>query len=242
MKSRCPVAVCFTAHGAPKLLTCGKWSCPQCRKVLARQWAYITRYGIKHFEGKYGVALFWTFTLGSQFKTARAGYEALPKLWNKLRMAMQREHGVFVYLAFVEGQEKRGGMPHFHVITFQGVPRRWDKRKDKHKNIKDFAVHMGFGFMATETEITSSKASAYVSKYVSKGTPNIPRNFRRVRPCQDWPKPDKDSKLPYIVRSRKETLQDWLIRVQEASGRSLDDLLIDYVAASDQLEAERRKQ
>jgi len=119
-----------------------------------------------------------------------------------------------VYMAFVEAQPKKRKMPHFHIITNVPAPYR----------IKDFAVHNGFGHQAKQDEITSQKAAYYVAKYVSKGDPNMPKKFRRVRTSQSW------AKLPpYIgeklyVKSRHETITDYLIRVSEATDKSIDEL------------------
>jgi len=121
-------------------------------------------------------------------------------------------------MAFVEAQPKKRKMPHFHIITNVPAPYR----------IKDFAVHNGFGHQAKQDEITSTKAAYYVSKYVSKGDPNMPKKFRRVRVSQKW------AKLPpfvgdhLFVKSKNELLRDYLIRVHEATGRGLDDLWDDW--------------
>lgn len=231
--------VCFTSTGTPKLLYCGKWSCSICRKHNADEWAHITRYHLRHAPATLGKPRFWTFTLPSGVKTAAQGYSLLKTLWDNLRKELQRDQGKICYLAFVEGQGKRGGMPHFHVIIYAHVPKRYNKRKDKDKNIKDFAVHVGFGHQAKDEPITSGKAAAYVSKYVSKGTPDIPKYFRRVRPSQDWIRPPRAKKGSYIVRGIGENVTDYLLRVEQACELPMEDLLTRYRQANLQLEIER---
>ena len=182
-------------------------------------WAWRARLQLDAATETYWV---WTLTLGKAYKRPKQGYEALPKLWNNLRTVVQRWYAKktankafkWVYMAFVEAQPKKRKMPHFHIITNVPAPYR----------IKDFAVHNGFGYMAVEDEITSKQAAYYVSKYVSKGDPNMPKKFRRVRTSQNWAKlpPYVGTKL--FVRSRAETITDFLIRVSNATGKDLDDL------------------
>ena len=182
-------------------------------------WAWRARLQLDSTQDTYYV---WTFTLGSKYKLPQQGYAALPKLWDNLRKVVQRWYARstgnkafrWVYMAFVEAQPKKRKMPHFHIITNVPVPYR----------IKDFAVHNGFGHQAKQDEITSKKAAYYVSKYVSKGDANMPKKFRRVRTSQAWAKlpPYAGNKL--YVKSRSETITAFLIRVADATDRSIDDL------------------
>jgi len=164
----------------------------------------------------------WTLTLGSQYKTRQQGYAALKKLWDSLRKVVQRkllklpsnQGKKWTYLAFVEEQPKNRKMPHFHILTNIAAPYR----------IKDFAVHNGFGHQATEKPVDSRKAAYYVTKYTSKGDPNMPKSFRRVRASQNWKKlpPYEGDKL--IVKSKNEFLSDYLLRVSAAT-----DIAIEYL-------------
>jgi len=195
----------FKHDGTVVIVFCGKWSCKRCSKVNANLWAWRVRLYI----GEQGSeAWFWTFTLGSKFKTRKSGYLALPKLWDTLRKELQRQFGKWEYCAFVEGQPQRGSMPHFHVISLVKSPIR----------IKDLAVHVGFGHQAFEEFVSDKKAGYYVAKYASKTDAKMPSGFRRVRTSRGWPKLPAYHGQRYIVKSASETLADYLLRVSKVSG------------------------
>jgi len=231
--------VAFTQDGKPALLYCGKWDCQHCRKINAGEWSRIGRFGVHYGQAGRVQIVFWTLTLGSKYKSTRDGYLALPKLWDAFRKAIQRAQGRFDYLAVVEEQPKKRKMPHFHVLAFARIPAGYSARKDPRKWIKDFGVRMGFGHQCTEKVVDSDRAAIYLSKYLSKDGQGMPKGFRRVRCSRSWPKPPDPPKKPYIVRSIGEQLQDYLMRVEENSGRKLDDLLTDYYHASTRMELER---
>lgn len=231
--------VAFTKAGTAKLLYCGLWSCRICRKQNAQEWANDARHCIRHAPMKWGKPRFWTLTLPSRFKSAAQGYEEIKRLWGNMRKALERDQGKFPYLAFVEGQPKRGGMPHFHIIIYAHVPKRYQRRREAEKNIKDFAVHIGFGHQATDEKITSGKAANYVAKYVSKATPGMPKYFRRVRASQDWIRKPKPQKQQWLVRAIGESVEAYLLRVEAESNRSIDDLQADYSAMTSKMNYER---
>lgn len=239
MPTECPLMVAFTQSGKPRMLYCGKWSCPNCRGHNAGEWARDGRYGVNRTVANRFTPVFWTLTLGTKYRTAKEGYQALPRLWDTFRKALQRAYGTFLYMAFVEGQAERNDMPHFHIIAYARVPAGFSKRRDKRKHIKDFAVAMGFGHQAKEIAITSDGAFWYIMKYVSKSTPSMPANFRRCRCSRGWKRAPRPVQKPFIVRSIGELIQDYLIRVQDISGRDLDDLLEEYQTASLQMELAR---
>jgi hypothetical protein len=86
-------------------------------------------------------------------------------------------------------------------------------------------METGFGYQATQTVVTSSKAANYCAKYASKTNPATPKGFRRVRASRDWAKlPDYEGD-PLLVRARRELLSDYLLRVHWITGVPLDDLL-----------------
>lgn len=231
--------VAFTKAGTPKLLYCGKWSCRICRKQNAMEWADDARHCLRKAPMKWGKPKFWTFTLPSRITSVAQGYAEIKRLWDNMRQELKRDQGKFPYLAFVEGQPKRGGMPHFHVIIYAHVPLRYQRRREAEKNIKDFAVHIGFGHQAKEEKITSGKAANYVTKYVSKSTPGMPKYFRRVRASQDWIRKPKPAKQQWVVRARGEQVSDYLLRVEEVSGRSVDEIQADYSTMTERMNYER---
>jgi hypothetical protein len=209
----------FDSTGNIRAIPCKRWSCKICQKRNAQLWAWRAEL---HVENDPYQFYMWTLTLGSSYKDVRKAYGDLKKLWDRLRKAVVRyyqkkynwKYFTWTYLAFVEGQPKRNGMPHFHILSAISAPER----------IKDFAVRCGFGFQADEHEINGKGAGAYVAKYASKGAGIIPKDFRRVRASQDWAKlPDID-KDTLFVKSKTETLTAYFLRVHEATGVSIDSL------------------
>lgn len=177
----------------------------------------------------------------SYYKRPIEAYKALPRLWDALRKAIQRDQKKFTFIAFVEGQPERSYMPHFHIITFNTVPRGKSRRRSALKWIKDFAVRVGFGFEAYDEIVTSRRAAAYVSKYAAKDCPEIPKGFRRARCSRNWQKKPLPEVDPYIVRSMGEPISDYLFRVADTTGIRLDDIADAYEKATNRLRYQRTK-
>lgn len=216
---RCIAFYAFNSSGKITPVPCGRWSCEVCAKENARMWAWRARLQLDGDQKQY---YFWTFTLGSKYKNAKQGFQAITRLWDTLRKAVQRHYrkvtgdkkAAWDYMAFVEGQTKRGNMPHFHVLSGTPAPYR----------IKDFAVHCGFGYQATQEKIEGKRAANYVTKYASKGNSDMPKNFRRARVSRQWAKLPPYAGKTLYVKSKAETITDFLIRVHENTGADLDDL------------------
>jgi len=151
--------------------------------------------------------------MGRKYKNAEQAFEALPGLWDRFRKYIARNHaGKWQYVAFVEGQPQRGHMPHFHIISLIKSPKR----------LKDLAVWSGFGHQAWEKKVTSDKAAFYVAKYASKQSDVTPRNFRRVRASRGWTKLPEKIGPELIVMAEHEPISDYLLRVANETGVSLD--------------------
>lgn len=229
--AKCIVLHAFNQEGKVKAISCGLWKCPVCQKNLARLWAKRAYIQVARSDEKY---YFITFTMGSDYFEPKTAFAELPKLWNTLRMAIQRFYGKSVkwsYLAFVEGQPKRVNMPHFHIISNMKMPDKhlvWNKKAngwvERKWRIKDFAVAYGFGHQAEQDELNGDKAYEYVAKYASKGSPDMPKNFRRCRPSKDWARlPELEGDTLY-VKAKKENLTDYFMRVSDETGIDTDDL------------------
>lgn len=201
----------FTIRGTVVAVFCGSWQCSRCAKMNARKWAWRA---INQLEIDPRPCRFWTLTMPGGMRSPWIAFESLPTMWDTLRKTMQREHKHWLYLAFVEGQAQRNGMPHFHVLTFQPAPYR----------LKDLATHIGFGYQAWDELVVSKQAGFYVSKYASKGDPNMPRNFRRVRASRKWADLPSAERQPYLVPARDESLTEYFDRVSEKSGMDIDDI------------------
>jgi hypothetical protein len=162
------------------------------------------------------IAYMWTFTQPGKVRSLSFAYKILPSQWNNIRQKCQRAWGKWSYLAVVEGQPKRGEMPHFHVLTYREMPAR----------PHDFAVSCGFGFEADQEAIRDKKAGRYVAKYLTKQSAVVPKGFRRARTSRDWPKLPEYGKEPYIVKSRLEHWDRFFARVETTTGVDIQ-LLID---------------
>lgn len=213
----CPSFYAFTSEGNLHGVRCGQWACSTCAKHLARLWAWRCRLQVEQAGRDY---FFWTLTLSPKVTSATRGYELLPSLWDNLRKKVQRVADGWDYCAFVEGQTKRGNMPHFHVLSSYASPGR----------LKDVAVSCGFGFEAKQSVVTSQRAANYCAKYASKTNPVTPKGFRRVRCSRNWAKLPPFEGDPLIVRGKRELLSDYLLRVHWVTGVPMDDLL--YVWAN----------
>lgn len=164
-----------------------------------------------------------TLTLGRRFKTPYAGYVALPRLWDTLRKSMLRKWGTWRYLAFVEGQENRGGMPHFHILSNRLPSAANGKRGVPTKHTThDWAVRLGWGFEIDVTQVTGRTAAEYISKYASKATGAVPKGFRRVRVNRSWARGLGNSTGRLIVPARDEDIAHFVARVCDETGLSAE--------------------
>lgn len=221
--TKCARILAFNQRGLVVGIPCGQWGCTHCAKHLARMWAWRVKLHCQaHPEQQ---PYFWTLTLRGKYHTAEQGFKVLPRLWDAFRVSVQRQvHGVsWSYCAFVEGQPQRDYMPHFHIISMVKAPRR----------LKDMAMEAGFGYQASETAVTTAKAASYCAKYASKISPAVPKGFRRVRCSQDWAKLPVYEAAPLLVKSRDEFLWQFLWRVSEISGVSLEDLEVRWQDANE---------
>jgi hypothetical protein len=241
---RCVIGYGFNGQGKIKAIRCGRWTCPDCAKWNAKQWAWRARIQIREDDRMY---YHWTLTLGSKYKTPVQGFNDLPRLWNNLRMIVERHYRKttgnpkwkWTYLAFVEGQAERNGMPHFHILSAVKSP--YNKKKGW-KRIKDFAAKNGFGHQATQDLVDGEKAQYYVTKYASKGDPAIPKNFRRCRPSQDWQKLPPYDIGKFLVPDKKESVSDFLLRVERITGADIDDLKDQWLDRQEWLREQQRRQ
>lgn len=229
---RCPVTFGFNKNGKTKLIYCGQWSCPQCAKRLSRKWAQRIKEHIQ--KGEIDNETQWymlTLTLGSRYTDPTNAYKALRKLWNRLRMAINRSNSdhKWQYAAFVEGQPKRQSMPHFHIIMDIQPPAGRNKKSEITKHaLHNWTNSMGWGYQSDLGRVNHDKAAAYVAKYVSKGSAMVPRGFRRVRVSMGWTKLKVDPARRLIVMRRGESVIDYILRVGEFTGIDHNDLINAY--------------
>jgi len=211
-KKRCLNAKrAFNSEGDVISLACDQWSCDYCSKVLAWRWAQRVSYGVALWPGHR--CWMWTLTLPAWVQDAPTGYKILPSRWQSLREALRWRIHDFQYAAFVEAHPHRHLIPHFHIVALHEAPER----------LKDLAVHAGFGYQAKEVEINGKVAVNYVCKYASKGQSTFPRNFRRVRISQAWPKlPTPVYEYAVYPIDRGEALTAYLLRMSTTLGYTVD--------------------
>lgn len=244
----------FLENGQIVTVYCGQWKCSRCSKKNAAKWAIrviqhinnqearaseaTKRTGVKHERHEFR---FWTLTLRPSIRTAKQGYDVLPRLWDNLRKAIQRYYGnpLWQYIAFVEAHPKRAKIPHFHVITSLPVPYVKQARKDKNGKVylrrlrlKDLAYKCGFGFEAYDVPVSGRKAANYVAKYASKGSDEIPKGFRRVRASKHWDKLQKLDRPKLLVKAAHETNFAYIWRVQDACGLPIEELWEKWIDAT----------
>jgi hypothetical protein len=235
---KCPRLVGFTRGGDAKLIPCGMWSCTGCARRLARKWA---RRAYLHIEAKSETGAsfyFYTLTLGSAYRyDVERGFRSLPTLWGALRKDISRKKGNFEYLAFVEGQPERRGMPHFHILMDCEPPAERNKggKITKHA-LHNYAVKRGFGYETDLSLVGSKLASFYVCKYASKQHEAIPSGFRRVRCSQTWTKLPIDPFRRLLVRAYLESIADYIDRVNYCSGVPHEELYNRYANAVQDLQ------
>ena len=85
-------------------------------------------------------------------------------------------------------------------------------------------MRAGFGYSATEKRIDSARAASYCAKYASKISPNVPKGFRRVRASRNWAELPDTAYQPLMVKSRRETVPQFLVRVSDNTGIGLSEL------------------
>jgi hypothetical protein len=232
-------------NGKIKAIRCGRWTCPDCAKWNAKQWAWRARIQLREDEHEY---YFWTLTLGRQYKNPQTAYKALPRLWGNLRKVVERHYrkstGIqdwkWTYLAFVEGQANRGGMPHFHILSRCKAP--YDHAKGW-KRIKDFAAKNGFGHQADAGPCRRRKSAILRDQSTpARAIRQCPKKLRRCRPSQDWQKLPPYDVGKFLVPDKKESVSDFLLRVERITGADIDDLKDQWLDRQDWLREQQRRQ
>lgn len=162
-------------------------------------------------------------------------YTLLPKQWDRLRNTIRNVYKArWQYFCVVEGQTQRGNMPHFHVISNLPTPKYFTWRIGKRgkplvSDIRDVAVHCGFGVQAHEKFIDTTRSEEIVryatklGRYLTKEQIDFdpPKYFRRLRASQKWPKLPPGEQKMLIMRGKEEALPEYVLRVSMQTGLSL---------------------
>lgn len=194
-------------------IRCGQWKCPVCAPINALEHAIRTLNGVQALRAAGVQCQFVTLTQPGNVRTREFAYAILSEQWDNLRnrwsYALKRSGLPFIYAAFVEGQQRRGGMPHFHIVAAFAP---------KLPVLRKIAVESGLGYQIDRQDIKPSAGVAwYVSKYSTKSTDSaaMPKGFRRCRYSENWPKMLLRSEVEHeqaIVKQRNESVSMWALR------------------------------
>lgn len=233
MKTFCAITwgyVLETGQFVP--VRCDQWSCDYCRKIKSLRLAQRAVLGVRDMSG---VPMFWTLTMPGHINSVSFAYKVLPKNWDTFRKRVQRQAPNFYYFAVVEGQPRRGGMPHFHILSDASLSSKQTLSAER-RALKDYAVASGFGYQCSLENVNDAKILNYVSKYVSKSDRAMPKAFRRVRVSRDWPEvPEYTPAGTLISWDFHATLKQWINYLCQASGVYPDDLLETFGQTVDRL-------
>lgn len=222
------------ASGQVFAIRCKKWSCDICAPINALYRAIETANGVQALLCSGIRPYFVTVTQPGSVKTPQHAYTILFDQWEKFRHRWQywakKQAVPNFYAAFVEGQGRREGMPHFHIIG-TAFPEK--------ETLRDWAVKSGLGFQVDRQVIAANSGVAwYVSKYSTKGSDAalMPRNFRRVRFSQDWPRMifRKDLREgSAVVKRTNETILSWAYRAALTFFINPDNIALDAMTLLD---------
>lgn len=227
----CAATIGIAENGVVFPIRCKRWNCPVCAPINAYRWAIEVANGVQALFAAGVLPKFLTITQGSNVKTPQYAYEILHSQWSKFQSRWRRwcdELGVpMFYAAFVEGQTRRDGMPHFHIIS-GFIP---DKEL-----VRDWVVRSGFGYqIALHDMKPNSGAAWYVSKYSTKSSDakDMPKGFRRCRLSENWPRLRWRSELmeaTAIVKRPNESYRLWAFRASRVLDLDPDLILASALA------------
>lgn len=237
----CLATLGVTADGKVFPVRCKKWSCPVCAPINALRRAIEVANGVQALQAAGVMLSFVTVTQPASVATASYAYSILDSQWDGFRNRWQYWAGKHnrrlawyysslfrafipelytdtvprVYAAFVEGQSRRAGMPHFHFLA-SPLPGK--------ETLRQWAVQSGLGYQVDlQPVLPGSGVAWYVSKYSTKSSDaaSMPRFFRRVRLSQDFPRMvfrTDLSEQQAVVRQPRETLVVWSRRARLTFG------------------------
>lgn len=215
-----------TSEGRVFPVRCKQWNCPVCAPINAYLCAIKTANGVNALLAAGIMPNFATITQSGKVRTARFAYSILAAQWSGFRNRWEyytRKNGIpNPYAAFVEGQSRRAGMPHFHIIA-AGLPGK--------ERLREMVVKSGFGYQVDLQRIQPGSGVAwYVSKYSTKSSDAalMPHGFRRVRYSEDWPDMLFRADLmesDAIVRQPRESYASWILRAVQAFGVDPQDIM-----------------
>lgn len=213
---------------------CNSWTCPRCGEMRAKaEYGRIVE-GARQLHEEYGQLLFVTLTCrGADMPLADAQRDYL-KWTNRLLTAARtraKRAGQPWHYAQVTERQKRGH-PHSHILTtwdpgdlYEGYVMKWNKQARRMEPepalrsdwLQKASVRAGLGEQYDVSVVKDPEAaSRYVAKYMFKESmfaDHWPKNWKRVRYSQNWPRLEHERGPAMALLSR----QDWLRLASEAA-------------------------
>lgn len=235
---RCPTMIQFSEHGQPVAFRCGSWYCEYCARLNARTWGNRTALNFP-LGGS-----FMTLTMSPKIYTPALAYKLIPAMWDTFRKSIQRQlestGSNWSYIAVVEGQPKRGHMPHFHIFANHS-PKTTTKRASEKTALRRLAVKCGFGYQVDLQKLNDAQAGYYVAKYATKTSNEMPHHFRRVRTSQGFAEMPEFIHDAIILQEKREPLSEYVVRVSDITSKSVETLIDALDTCSEKQTALRKK-
>lgn len=179
---------------------CGSWTCQHCSVVNTRRWSWIVASGAGTLLER-GQQISFTTLTSHERLSPDASIRVFPSAWMKLSRRARYHAKAGQYVLVPERHES--GVLHVHMLDTFNLGKRW---------WKDNGRECGLGYQADSGFAeTAGGAYAYASKYLSKqwGIP-WPRNFRRIRTSQKFPRQTDDGEACQVAWSKVASEEDVL--------------------------------
>ena len=150
-------------------MQCKSWNCPDCRKQKAANYRErMTAF----FDGR-GLWLY-TLTYFHNMTPAQA-WGTYNESWNRLRTNLKKRYGSFNFVRVLESH-KNSPYPHLHIIADVNI---------RPTDLGPAAIAAGFGYQLNTQKLTTDRARAYVTKYLTKEWTNAEGwNLRKNYRCR----------------------------------------------------------
>lgn len=197
---------------------CNHWNCPACGIKRAKQEYRRIVAGSETLAMGHSL-YFWTVTCRGRecsLEEAEENYYAWTNvLLTNARTKAARNNQYWAYAQITERQKKTRHHPHSHIITtFLPEDAIATETENHHTSytsqwFSNANISAGLGEQCRISLVSSAAAvSRYVAKYMFKETmsEDWPKNWKRVRYSQNWPKLTRDEPIfVAVLRSHK----DW---------------------------------
>jgi len=179
-------------------LSCGQWDCEYCAAQMQRQWRQFLRDRLPQVYSKWDLL---TLTARGYTRAEQSSYDQLKSGIDKLMKRVRRVYGEIEYVRVWE-KHPEGEAVHAHIIV-GGLSPYLERRKlpngrtffrptETRNNRKGFwssqtwykvaAWDTGMGYQVDLSRVSSTKATRYVTKYLTKDCQGI--NIKGIRHVQ----------------------------------------------------------